>query len=320
VAGSVEIYVNYPGPAQSLAREVCEELDLMRYFRSGTGYVLPIEARSWTGEEGWGHLLLEATDPEIVEGTAFAPYGYELSLDYRGARERFGWAVFRRLTRLDLPLAYGNEMFILADFLPGRGNRDFSPGTDAEDLGSPAMLPPPSPAGPPPLWFEPRLHGDRTARWPRRAPSAPAAGAATVFETGGLLQAVPVAGGRWVRPVAAMRAEAGARSVGEVLEAALLTTVRYARDDRAEIGPSLAGAAQLSTEDFAATSVRVDLSFEGDEVAALPRAPQVGSRPTDPPGPVVAELVHRVPAATGPQALGELVLDLLAALRSQVPT
>jgi hypothetical protein len=307
MAGTVEIYVKYPGPAPRLARRVAEELDLMRYFHSGTGYVLPIEARSWTGDEGWGHALLDATDPELVGDTAFAPYDYELSVEHRGAREQLGRAVFRRLARLDLPLAYGAEFSIFADFLPGRGHRDFSPGTDAEERGRA-------------LWFEPRLHGDPAAEWPPDSPSAPAAGAVTVFETGGLLQAVPVAGGRWVRPIAATRAEAGAQTVGELVEVALLTTVRSARDDRAEILTSLAGAAQLSTEDFIRAAVSVDLRFEGDELAAVPREPYRGGPAADKQGPVVDDLVRRLPTASGPAALGGLVLDLVAAVRSHVPS
>jgi hypothetical protein len=307
MAGSVEIYVKYPGPAQTLAREVAEELDLMRYFRSGSGYLLPVEARKWIGEEGWGHLRLDDADPDIVDGTAFEAYEYELSLDYRGAREQFGRAVFRRLARLDLPLAYGTEMYILADFLPGRGHRDFSPQTDAEEPGRA-------------LWFEPRMHGDPFVVRPRDSPSAPTAGAVTVFETGGLLQAVPMADGRWIRPVAAMRAQIGARSVGELVDVALRTEVRFARDDRAEILPSLAGAARLSTEDFTRTACCVELRLEGDELAATARAPQPGGPSTAEPGPVVEELARRLPAASGPQARGELVLDLLAALRSHVPS
>lgn len=315
MAGSVEIYVRYPGAAQTLAREVAEELDLMRYFRSGSGYLLPVEARKWIGEEGWGHLRLDRADPDIVDGTAFEAYEYELSLDYRGAREQLGRAVFRRLARLDLPLAYGTEMYIFADFLPGRGHRDFSPQTDAEEPGRA-------------LWFEPRMHGDPAPARRREAgtvrlrdsPSAPTAGAVTVFETGGLLQAVPVADGRWIRPVAAMRAEIGARSVGELVEVALRTKVRFARDDRAEILPSLANAMRLSTEDFVRAACCVELRLEGDELAAIARAPRPGGPSSAAPGPVVEELARRLPAASGPEALGELVLDLLAALRSQVPS
>jgi hypothetical protein len=131
---TVEIYLRHPGPGQLLAHRVAEALDLIRYFDSGEDYVLPVDARVFVGAEGWGQLILNATDLDDVE-SVYAAYDFELSLDYRGPREQLGRAIFDRLTGLDLPMVYGDYLRVFADFRPGQGVREFPAQTPADATG-----------------------------------------------------------------------------------------------------------------------------------------------------------------------------------------
>lgn len=300
MGSTVEIYVKYAGPGQRLAHRVAETLDLVSYFYNGAGYVLPVDARRWIDVEGWGQVILDATDlgrdgdPGAAEGTAYEPYEYELSVDFRGPRERLGRAIFDRLAAgLGLPLAYGDYEHVFADFRPGQGVRDFPPGTSVE--------------------FDPGPLGVPTAPW---EPSPSPYGRVTVFETDGLLRFVPtVQTGLWVRPVASARSSVGARDIGLLLGGALGTTGQPERDDREPILTSLA----VSTPDFAGRSVSIEVHVDRDGLVAVPHAPHPGAPAgADVSGPVVDELVRRAPADLEPAALGELVLDLIDRLRSRV--
>jgi hypothetical protein len=131
---TVEIYLRHPGPGQLLAHRVAEALDLIRYFDSGEDYVLPVDARALIGADGWGQLILAPTDLDDAE-SAYAAYDFELSLDYRGPREQLGREIFDRLTRLDLPMAYGDYLRVFAEFQPGRGAREFPAQTRADATG-----------------------------------------------------------------------------------------------------------------------------------------------------------------------------------------
>jgi hypothetical protein len=298
---TVEIYLKYAGSGQELAHLVAEALDLPGYFYNG-GFVLPIDARPWIGVEGWAHLNMDLTDlgrdgdPGLSAGTAYEPYEFEVSLEFRGPRERLGRAVFNRLTTLELPMAYGDDSDIFADYLPGRGVREFSPGTSVEDAGRP-------------LWRERALDAARSP--------APAwrvgAGAVTVCETEGLLQFVPLFGARWQWPVASVRMEMGTRDLGLLLAAALGTAERPGDDKRDGVLAKLASTIRLPVEDFLRRTVSFDVRVVGDEVVGTAQAPRAGA-----PG-AVDELSRRVAVGSGPEALGALVLELVGALRARVP-
>jgi len=303
MADTVEIYLKYAGPGQELAHRVAEALDLRGYFYNGQGYVLPIDARPWIGVDSFAHLSLKLTDlgrdgdPGMSAGTAYEPYEVEMSVEFRGPRERLGRAVFDRLTRLDLPMAYGDDSDIFADYLPGRGVREFSPGTSVEEDGRA-------------LWREPALSAARSPA----AVGQVGSGAVTVCETDGLLQFVPVFGTRWLGPVASVRASASAVDIGLMLAAALATRDRPERDERDEVMARLAGAVRLPTEEFLHRTVSFDVRAVGDEVVGTAHAAHRDGVPG-----AVEELTGRVPAAAGPKPLGALVLELVAALRARVP-
>jgi hypothetical protein len=325
MGSSVEIYVKYSGDGPGLAHRVSQDLGVVSYFYSAHGYVLPVDAQRWIGVEGWGHLYLEPTDlgrhgePGLTEGTAFAPYEYELALSFRGGSQaelddvlvRFGRAVFDHLTTLGVPLAYGGSGLVFADFVPGRGIREFPPQTDAEDEGHV-------------WWFDPRLHREPTASWPGAVASrlVPPSGQVMVFETDGLLQFVPVvqAGGqwRWSTPVASTRSTVSPRDIGLMLAYALRTTARVAGDESERILDSLAAKGRLSIEDFARRSVSIEIRAEPVGLVAVPHAPSAGEPEQQVVGPAVDGLARRLAASVEPDALVESLLDLVAAVRSRV--
>jgi len=323
MGGSVEIYVKYTGEWHRLAHQVAEALQVVSYFYSGHHHVLPVDARQWIGVEGWGQLILARTDlgqegePGAAEGTAFAPYEYELSLSFRStggadALQRFGRAIFDRLTTLGLPLAYGGDGLVFADFLPGRGVRDFPAETDAEEDGRA-------------WWFDPRLHNEPAAPWPGELPDRAAPPRPVVaFETDGLLQFVPMAeeGGQlgWLTPVASARSSVGARELGLLLGCAQSTTAAPGTDARERIILSLAAKARLSVEDFFRRSVCMEIRPGEQELIIEPRTPS--GRPAGPqvPGADAPHLGRRIAGSAPPDAVGGLLLSLVDAVRSHTST
>jgi hypothetical protein len=136
MGSSVEIYLKYYGPVRGLVDQLVEALQSNGYHDAGSGhFVLPASAERWIGGEGWAQLTLGRTERGEFEETAFTPYGYELSLAFRGALAAFGRAIFDQLTGLGLPLAYGDYLHIFADYLPARGVRDFPPDTAMDERG-----------------------------------------------------------------------------------------------------------------------------------------------------------------------------------------
>jgi hypothetical protein len=314
--------VKYAGEGQGLAHRVAQDLAVVSYFYSDRSYVLPVDAQRWIGVEGWGHLDLEQSDlgrdgDRAAEGTAFAPYEYELSLSFRGGSPgtqdkvlmRFGHAIFDRLTALGVPLAYGGSGNVFADFLPGRGVREFPEDTNAEDEGRT-------------WWFEPRLHSEPTASWPGEVASLAAPpGPIIVFETDGLLQFVPVSdSSQWTIPVASARSTIRARDVGLMLAYAQRTTTRPVGDEGERILSSLAASTKLSTVDFARRSVSLEIRVRGDDLLVIPHVPHPGQPEGNQlSGPAVDGLAREVATRAEPEVLGQLVIDLVAAERSRVP-
>ncbi|MGW4460875.1 hypothetical protein [Micromonospora sp. NPDC004704] len=312
---TVEIYLSYSGPGQRLAHRVAETLDLTGYFHSGEGYVFPVDARPLIGVDGWGQLTLDAVDRDPDAGfgdgagpdeevTAYAPYGFELSLDFRGPQEQLGRAIFDRLTGLDLSMAYGDYLRIFADFRPGRGTREFPPDTPADGTGQRVwsdLTPAAAPSG------DPLVSGGPTT-----------GGRVAVFDTGTLLQIVPMADDgrwRWSGPVASVLRTLGDDGLGVVLDAALHPRVVSGHVGRMVI-ESAALTSRLSVEDLLRGRGSIEVRVESGEWVAVACGPSpvVG----DAPGPVIDGLVGGHSADAPPEALGGLVRDLLDQLAARL--
>jgi hypothetical protein len=297
---TVEIYLRHPGPGQLLAHRVAEALDLIRYFDSGEDYVLPVDARALIDAEGWGQLSLTATDPDDPD-SVYAAYDFELSLDYRGPREQLGRAIFDQLIGLDLPMAYGDYLRVIADFHPGYGVREFQAQTPADATGREVWTLPGS--------FE-----------KRPASAGPPAGArVVVFATGSQLQIVPMANrdGRWdwSGPVAALLRTAGDRHLGLLLAAALHPSTSSSHIGRAVLASAASGA-RLSTVELLRGRGSVEVRSESGRLVVAARGPGVA----DTPGELTDELTGHRPAGTPPEALGELVRHLLDQLTARPET
>ncbi|MBX6723391.1 MAG: hypothetical protein IRY92_09180 [Dactylosporangium sp.] len=319
---SLSIYLKYAGEGQRLAHRVAEILGAHGYFYSGGSYDLLIDGRPWyeTGVSlTWVCLgrtdLGEYGELGSAEGTALAPYEYDLWLEYRAPRRpeaavQLGRTFFERLTTLKLPMAYMNndDWWLLADFLPGRGIRDFPPKTSCEERDRA-------------WWYEPRLHADPMAPWPdglvEESPESPRS--VLVFETDGLLQLVPVGmehgERRWLAPVLEARSDIGARDLGRLVSCAQRTTGRSG--DRGEpMLAYLAGLARRSTEDFVRDSVCLALCPCPDGLAGRGCAfAGTGSRDSDVP---VSQVVHHISASEPPDVVGQRLLSLINAARSRV--
>jgi hypothetical protein len=285
MGGTVELSVQFDGTGHELARRVAEALGLWRAYSAGHTHVLPVDAVPWIGVEGWAHLVVSDRrlehDAETFAGTAYEPFEFEVSVDFRGPRERLGRALFERLTVLGLPMAYGDDVHVLADHLPGRGPRDFPPGTPVEAEGRASWhepaLPPPSAA---PTW---RL----------------GSGAVTAYESGGLVQLVPRFGARLLRPIASARVGVGAEGLGLLLSAALGTADRPGVDERDAVLGHV-DAALGPAGGVLGRAVTFDVAVVGDEVVAT-----------------AGGLTRRAGLAGGPEPLGELVLGMVGDLRQR---
>ncbi|SEF44323.1 hypothetical protein SAMN04489712_10138 [Thermomonospora echinospora] len=317
MSSTVEIYLRGGRDAAAVVQQVATALDVRGYFGSGEGYVLTLSSEPWTTGEGVASLDLGPTDEDLVGAlgeTAYSPYDFRLSIELRGApglaraelRERLGRQVFDRLTALRWPMALGDAMSVFADFLPGRGVREFPPDTDWEEAGHD-------------IWFEPRLHGTEPPA-SRQPPEPLIRGAATVFETNGLVQflACDAAGAK--APVASIRSEAGATLLGRTLAEVLRYSAKEIRTGQADPWSWLTGIAKSSPDEYARSAVSLAIRLENEQVTAVPHRPHPG----DPAGHVVqgpaieALTVHR-PGPWDDTAMGELVLGLLAAARGSVP-
>jgi hypothetical protein len=122
-----------------------------------------------------------------------------------------------------------------------------------------------------------------------------------------------------VTPVASAVTDSGAHAVGVMLGSVLGTTAPTGRADEAAIEASLTAKPTESTVDFGSRSVSVEVRSDGAEVVVLPRGPHPGGPREASSGPVVEELVRHAEGDVKSAALGELVLDLVAALRARVP-
>lgn len=316
---TLSIYLKYSGEGSRLARRVAEVLGARGYIYSLGDYDLLVDGRPWR-ETGvsltW--VCLDRTDLgeygelECVEGTALAPYEYDLFVEYRAPRRpeaavQLGWTFFERLTALNLPMVYVSaEEWLLADFLPGRGIRHFPPATSYEESDRA-------------WWYEPRLHDDPMAPWPgqlaEEQPASPRS--VLVFETDGLLQLVPIAAEhgqrRWLTPVAEARSDIGARDLGSLVRSVQRTTGRSGDRDGSMLA-CLAGLAVRSTEDFVRDTVCLEWCPCPDGLAGGPCALS-SAQDLDLP---VGRVVHHISASESPEVLGQALLSLIRAARSRV--
>ncbi|WP_433325746.1 hypothetical protein [Spirillospora sp. CA-294931] len=311
---TVEIYVADRGELLPLAQRVGEELGVSAYFASRSSAVFALDASRWIGAEGTGTLTLAPTDAEPDDGTALAPYAYELSLEYRGGdnlargelRERFGRALFDGLRALERPLAYADDVSLYADYLPGRGTRDFDTGADWDEDGRDR-------------WNDPRLYGP-DAEIPAPEPPPVPRGSVTVFETGGLVQFVPTStlDSRSLVPAVSVRADQGDATIGRALALALARSSSTGGTRDGDPFRAVAGTAGgLSPDEYARTAVSVDLAVEGETILAVPHLPHTGEPLKHiAQGPVVDSLALRESRAWDDAAMGRTLLDLIAATRA----
>lgn len=298
----------------SLAHEIARLLGVGGFFAGGDGNVLSVDARPWTGADGHGTLDLkpveaaEDGEPGMYDDTAYAPYEHELAIECRGSgarAERLGRAIFDRLTELGRPLAYGEVGGgLFADFLPGRGVRDFPPGTDYDEPDRD-------------IWVEPRLLD--ASRRPVRSADDPGRlrGHGVVFEREGLLQIVPRVPApegedRLGAPVVAIRTDADPARIGRSLVRGLGRPGPATGDPVAWI----TGSARCSADGFSREAVSVDLRSDGERLTAVPHLPYEGA-PVETPvqGDVSETLVHRGEVPHDEATLGRLLLRLVTAAR-----
>ncbi|MDT0347443.1 hypothetical protein [Streptomyces litchfieldiae] len=191
MSSSIQIYFTYPGDITGAAQLITVALDAPGYFWTGHGFRFGL--RSLASFDSPGSASMDLSENEEIDDedgtvpeTALSPYDFEVSVELHGVpgrtraelRKRAGRRIFERLTRLDRPLALaeGDELF--TDFLPGRGVREFPPGTSCEEPDRS-------------VWFEPWLHAvTRPAASVPKQPR-PGHGAVSVFETAGLVHCVP---------------------------------------------------------------------------------------------------------------------------------
>ncbi|MFI6761336.1 hypothetical protein ACIBF5_19585 [Micromonospora sp. NPDC050417] len=310
---TVEIYLGYSGPAQRLAHRVAEALDLVGYFCSGEGCLLPVDGRPLIGVDGWGQLALDGTDRNLDAGaepdeetTAYAPYGFELSLDFRGPREQLGQVIFERLAGLGLPMAYGDYLQIRADFRPGRGVRQFPPDTPADEQGRP-------------VWSDLPSVGDAVSSGERLLPGDPTTGGrVVVFDASTLLQIIPLVDEdgrwRWSGPVASVLGTVSDNDLGLLLDAALHPRVGSGHVGR-EVIDSAASASRLSVEDLLQSRGSVEVRAESGEVVVVGCGPR--SDIGDAAGPVIDGLVDSLSVSAPPEALGRMVREVFNQLTAR---
>ena len=314
---TLSIYLKYSGEGSRLARRAAEVLGARGFIYSLGDYDLLVDGRPWR-EAGvsvtW--VCLDRTDLgeygelACAEGTALAPYEYDLFVEHRAPRRpeaavQLGWTFFERLTALNLPMVYvSREEWLLADFLPGRGIRNFPPETSCEERDRAR-------------WYEPRLHDDPMAPWPGELADEQLASprSVLVFETDGCLQFVPVATEhgqrRWLVPVAEARSDiTTADDLGRLARSAQRTVGRHG-DQEEPLLDFLARLLLKSTEDFARDTVCVELYPCPDGLASGPCALS-NLQGVDLP---VARVVHHASATESPEVLGQTLLDLIEAAR-----
>jgi hypothetical protein len=166
MSATVEIYVSYSGDGIGLAHRIARELGCLTYRYTGRQFDLTFATGPWIGVDGTALLIMTVADRwrhghDSGEGgdDGDAPYQYELAVEFRSGDRatlrRLGRALFHHLSTLDLPLLYGmgEADVAFADFLPGRGTREF-PDATPMDTGGRVW------------WYEPRLYAPPLLPWP----------------------------------------------------------------------------------------------------------------------------------------------------------
>jgi hypothetical protein len=317
MSATVELYISYSGDPIGLAHRIARELGCVTYHYAGRQFDLTFEAGPWIGAGGTALLIMSLADRwrhgydsgEDVDN-ADAPYQFELALEFRagdrGTLRRLGRALFEHLSTLDLPLLYGmgEADVAYADFLPGRGEREFPAATPMDGSGRA-------------WWYEPRLYTPPLVPWPGDV--APVSGPPTAYvlsiATGTELRLVagqPDDGPhRWSVPAVSTTVDIACRDLGLLLAQALHSAA--SPPNGADILRRLAADAQQSTEDFVHRSTTVGVGVEGSELVA--RVYGAGAL-ADRLDPRAAALVGRIPVTAPPETLGQLLVDLLAKART----
>jgi hypothetical protein len=304
--------MQYPGDAVDAVARVTLALDLRGYFGSQ-----PDSFRFTFGPLFGGLLSVDLDVADVESGTAFSPYDFELSMEMRNApapdrgewRKRAGREVFDRLMTLNVPLAYSGGVDLFADYLPGRGVREFPSGTGWEGDDRDA-------------WFEPRLHGTERPGGPADSGGSPRPeGSVRIFEAGGLVHLVAWIDEAAVAPVASVRAEAGPGVLGRVLAETLGRSRQESRLTSADPWSWVTGTAALAPGEYAHAAVSIDIDATENGITVLPHdraAEPVADRVTQ--GPAVESLMVRQPGPWDDTSTGDLVLRCIRELRARVPS
>jgi hypothetical protein len=314
----VSIYVKYSGDRHDLTHRIGEQVRAVWYFSYGDSYLIPVRTQRWIGIDDFAQITVDRTslgldgDPGLAADTAFAPYEFVLDLEFGGGpaderlelTRRLGLELFTRLTRLELPMAFGGWGQIFADYLPDRGIRAMPPDTDEEKSRA--------------VWFEPRLHTRPEQPWPvdLSAGNQPPAGPTTIYETNGLLQlatAVPHGGeALWAIPAPAVRLTTGAEEIGALVAVAQRPSSAAVTVPTTHLLTSFADTLSLSTMDFLRRSVAVEIRPEPDGPLAVAHA---ASNDGEHLGPVVPEFTRRLASQATPYEVGQVLTELCTSLR-----
>jgi hypothetical protein len=309
MSATIEIYIGYSGDAIGLAHRIARELGCLSYHYTARQFDMTFPVRPWIPSDGGAFLIMTPADRlrygyDVAElgDAGDAPYEYEAVVEFRGGDRAtlrlLGRALFDHLSTLGLPLLYGmgESDVAFADFLPGRGVREFPDATPMDSTGRV-------------WWYEPRLYRPTLEPWPGDvAPidEAPTANVLAFATEADLLLAATLPGDgppRWWVPGVRTTLDIAPRDLGLLIARAL----RFSAPSPAEVDMPrlLAAEARRSTEDTARHDPTVGIGVEGADLIV-----RVYGAAAAPPGD--AALQRRIPAATPPQALGELVVDLLA--------
>ncbi|WP_157433251.1 hypothetical protein [Actinomadura rifamycini] len=279
MSSTVDVYLAYPGDMPSLAQNVAVLLGTTGYFGTKHGYTYTISSLTELGETGFATLRLSVSDwseLDLDTTTAFEPYGYELSIEVgnvhhlsrKNVQRKLGFRFFESLTKLERPLALGDEDDILADFHPVRGVREFPPGTSWDEDGRET-------------WFDLNLF-DTTAKTSTALQrTSPAHGAVTVFEQNGLVQVLPRINlsddtrETITAPVASLRSTAGDALLGRTLAEVFNHSALADAATTANPWKWITGTSRMSLEDYVRVAVSVDLTLTHETISAFLHAPSI---------------------------------------------
>ncbi|RFS85506.1 hypothetical protein D0T12_10770 [Actinomadura spongiicola] len=318
MSSTVGIYLAAAKDASAVSHRIAMALRAPGYFYREHGYTYTISLTPLLHGSGVATLYLSDNDWDEDEPylcAAFQAYNYELTIELgnvpaslRGEiLERLGRLIFDHLMKLGCPLAFGDDTNIVADYLPGRGVREFPADTswDKRDRDT---------------WYEPALHSPDAELSPSHDRPTPPSGSMSVFETDGLIQIVPrvrdtTDRSHAVAPVASMRGSVDPLVFGRTLAEALSSSGQVDLVEGVDPWSWVTGTSRLNVEQFSRSAVSVDLELTGQSLIAIPRVPYLGSTTSIAQGTSVDELAVNDSRSWDDQAIGETILNLINSVR-----